>query len=65
MAFFSFDSANPDTAQHFRWFAPEGVAVEVPLATTGQTTMFLHGTGKLNPTSNDFDDFLISITLPS
>jgi hypothetical protein len=64
VALFSFDAANPDTAQHFRWYAPEGVAVPVPPATTGQSTIFLHGVGKLFPSSTDFDDFLISITMP-
>ncbi len=64
VALFSIDAANPDTAQHFRWYAPEGVAVQVPPETTDQTTLFLHGVGKLSPTSTDFDDFLISITLP-
>ena len=64
VAFFSFDAANPDTAQHFRWYAPEGVAVQVPPEASGQTTLFLHGVGGISPTSLDFDDFLLSITLP-
>jgi hypothetical protein len=60
----SFPSANPDDSTHFRWSAPEYVAVPTLPQTAGQTTVFLHGVGKLFPSSVDFDDFVLSITLP-
>jgi cyclophilin family peptidyl-prolyl cis-trans isomerase len=64
VALFSFDSANPDAAQHFRDFAPEFVPVTPPTDTAGQTSILLHGTGTINPTANSWDDFLLSITMP-
>ncbi|HEY3968716.1 MAG TPA: peptidylprolyl isomerase [Planctomycetaceae bacterium] len=64
VAFFSFDPANPDSAQHFRWFAPEGVAVPEPTDTPGQTNLLLHGTGQLDPTASSWDEFLLSISMP-
>jgi cyclophilin family peptidyl-prolyl cis-trans isomerase len=64
VAFFSFDAANPDSAQHFRWFAPEFVASPQPPQVAGQTTLVLHGGGALHPTPNDFDDFALSISMP-
>ncbi|MBS0265659.1 MAG: DUF4114 domain-containing protein [Planctomycetes bacterium] len=61
---FSFAAANPDRVQHFRWSAPEAVSVPVLSQSTDQYTQFLHAVGKLNPRSVDFDDFLLSLTIP-
>lgn len=63
VAFFSFPGANPDNANHFRWFGPEGAAV--PTSTVnGQSPLLLHLVGKLNPSPTDFDDYMIGISFP-
>jgi hypothetical protein len=58
-AFFSFKAANPDSVEHFRDFAPEGATQSVP-GTDG--SLQIHGMSKLNGTSKDFDDFLMTAT---
>jgi hypothetical protein len=36
----------------------------VPAAAAGQTMLLLQDVGKLNPSSTDFDDLLIAMSLP-
>ena len=63
VAFFSFAAANPDHADHFRWFGPEFAPLP-GTAANGPSPLLLHLVGKLNPSPNDFDDYLIAISFP-
>jgi cyclophilin family peptidyl-prolyl cis-trans isomerase len=64
VALFSFNAANPNSSDNFRWFSPEFVDAPQPTTPSGDVSMVLHGSGVLNPTDKDFDDFAISITMP-
>ena len=57
IAFFSFDAANPDKAEHFRWFGPEGVE------NTDTSGLQLHILDTLYASPSDFDDLMLSITM--
>ncbi|MFN5529401.1 MAG: hypothetical protein ACK5F7_02410, partial [Planctomycetaceae bacterium] len=59
--FYSFDPANPDDANHFRWFGPERNGV-VHSANESAQPLRLYLTGGLNPDPNDFADYQIAIT---
>ena len=59
--FYSFDPANPDDANHFRWFGPERNGV-VHSASESAQPLRLYLTGGLNPDPNDFADYQIAIT---
>ena len=63
VALFSFDAANPDSANHFRWFGPE-FAPAVATPSSGIAPLQLHILGTLGASQNDFDDYLININLP-
>lgn len=54
-ALFSFDSANSDTANHFRWYTPRQQSTD-PNATE------LHVMTKLNGKADDFDSFALDLT---
>ena len=58
VALFSFDSANPDGVNHFRWFTPGQVA-------TSPTVTQLHVMDQLGGTASDFDDLTIDLSFSS
>ncbi len=53
---FSFDTANPDGRDHFRWFGPERVA-----ESADGSIARLHIMDKLFGSNDDFDDFVVSL----
>jgi cyclophilin family peptidyl-prolyl cis-trans isomerase len=53
-ALFSFDAANPDSANHFRWYTP-GMQQADP------TVMQLHVMNKVGGTGDDFDSFALDL----
>jgi Domain of unknown function (DUF4114) len=54
-ALFSFDAANPDAANHFRWFSPGQQA-------TDPNVVQLHAMTKLAGSPNDYDGFTIDLS---
>jgi hypothetical protein len=56
-ALLSFDAANPDKAEHFRWFGPEGVSSD------DSSGLQLHILDSLYASPSDFDDLMMSITM--
>ena len=42
VALFSFDSSNPDSENHFRWFGPEGVSDVTPTLDSLSDPQLLH-----------------------
>lgn len=63
LVYFSFDSANPNAARHFRWFGPERGG-STRSTSDGNGELLMHINGDLNPSESTFDDYLIAITLP-
>jgi cyclophilin family peptidyl-prolyl cis-trans isomerase len=59
VAYFSIASANPDGKEHFRTSNPEGVTRTAP---TASDPLRFHLSGKANPTNNDFDDAVFTIS---
>lgn len=64
IALLSFDAANPDQDEHFRWIGPERGGTPVSAA-NGDSGLNLHLVDKLFASPTDFDDFMMSITMPS
>jgi cyclophilin family peptidyl-prolyl cis-trans isomerase len=54
-ALFSFDAANPDAANHFRWFTPGQQA-------TNPSVAQLHAMTKIGGNANNFDSFAIDLS---
>jgi cyclophilin family peptidyl-prolyl cis-trans isomerase len=54
-ALFSFDAANPDTTNHFRWFTPGQQA-------TSPSVVQLHAMAKVGGNAGDFDSFAIDLS---
>lgn len=61
-AFFSFDDANPDDANHIRLFGPEMVSRAEP---TADGPLLVHGMTTLNGGTSSFDDLLFSVAFVS
>jgi hypothetical protein len=58
VAFFSFNSANPDSTDHFRFTSPEGVA-------TNPTQLELHLMDQLFGSDNDYDSLSMNLNIGS
>jgi cyclophilin family peptidyl-prolyl cis-trans isomerase len=54
-ALFSFDAANPDAVNHFRWYSPGQQA-------TDPNVVQLHAMTKLAGSANDYDSFTIDLS---
>lgn len=63
VVFLSFDAANPDQKNHFRWYGPERNGA-TRQANDASAPLRMHVSGTLNPTEANFDDYQINITLP-
>jgi hypothetical protein len=55
VALFSFDAANPDNVNHFRWFSPGQQQ-------TDPSVMQLHVMDKVNGNEADFDSFTMDVS---
>jgi len=58
---FSFDGANPDDADHFRWFGPENVNQGTSGQGAADDSRQLHVMDQLFGSEDDFDAFVVSI----
>jgi len=60
--FMSFDSGNPDDAEHFRWFGAEGVETSLNLDATATDEVLMHVMDQLNGVDTDFDDYAVKLS---
>lgn len=63
LAFFSYDTANPDQKSHIRSFSGETVGEDTPTAGATSDRFRVHLMNKLNGGDADFDDFVVSLDL--
>ena len=63
MALFSFDSSNPDSENHFRWFDSEGISAGTLSLNSLSDPQRLHVMDKLFGSGSDFDSFDIGVQL--
>ena len=63
VAFVSFDTANSDSANHFRWYGAEQVSCTAPTANSTCDTRLLHVMTAIFGGDLDFDDYTIKVEL--